>query len=84
MNTPDLEALQYELKSADNDFLTHDSFADCSKIQKISQIEVREALKEDTKNILGELKQQDLINIITVVQNASTISPKTLKMFGLR
>jgi uncharacterized protein YifN (PemK superfamily) len=84
MNTPTLTSLQYELKSSDNLFLTHDSFVNCAEIQKISQEKVKEFIQNDMQNILGEVKQQDLINIITLVQNAPTITPKTLKMFGLK
>lgn len=84
MNTPALESLQYELKSINNVFLEHDSFVDCAQIQKISQEKVKEAIQNDMQNILGEVKQQDLINIITLVQNAETISPKMLKIFGLK
>ncbi len=84
MHTPILEGLQYELKSKNNDFLEHDSFIDCSQLHKISHERLKEVLQNDMQNILGEIKQQDLINVITLVQNAPTILPKTLKMFGLR
>jgi hypothetical protein len=81
--TPTLKNLNVEFKSAEKEYLDHDSFADCSQIQKRKTDWLMEIISKDPSKILGELNNEDLELVLAKIKSAPTISPALKKTFGL-
>ncbi|MDX8552181.1 hypothetical protein MK851_00885 [Tenacibaculum sp. 1B UA] len=79
----ELQSLQYELKSQDNTFLTHDSFVDCSTIQQRENEDVLKKVNEDNSKIIGYLNPDTFEDIRKTVIKSETIRGKHKKRFGL-
>lgn len=82
-STTALKDLHIELKAEDRTYLDHDSFADCSQIQKRKAAWLFEIISNDPSKILGELSKDDLKLLKEKIKSATTLSPAIKKMFGL-
>jgi len=82
-NTTALKDLHIELKAVDRVYLDHDSFADCSQIQKRKAEWLLELISDDPSKVLGELNEYDLKLLQAKIKSAPTITPALKKTFGL-
>lgn len=81
--TTALKDLHVELKAEERAYLDHDSFADCSQIQKRKADWLFEIISHDPSKVLGELNEADLEILQEKIKSAPTISPALKKTFGL-
>jgi hypothetical protein len=82
-STKALQDLHIELIADQRDYLNHDSFADCSQIQKRNANWLLGTIKSDPSKVLGILSDDDLKLIISKIKSAPTITPAMKKTFGL-
>jgi len=73
--------LHYPLFTGSYNFLDHNSFADCSRIKRISCTRFSDLLTPAT--FKGDIMQNDLDLIIGALKTAKTINKKELRSFGL-
>jgi len=72
---PDLLSCQVKLCSSDYNFLSHDSFINCSEIiNRFSEEAIINQVLSDVGRIKGEINQTTRNEIIGVVKRARTIS----------
>lgn len=83
LNTPDLESLQFPLLVERNQFLSHDSYADCSKITPRTYETVFNAVKNEPACHLGQLHDADFNSIRLLIKSTKTIPVRIKKQFGL-
>ncbi|WP_017259097.1 hypothetical protein [Pedobacter arcticus] len=81
--TTALKDLHVELKAIDRAYLDHDSFADCSQIQKRKSDWLLELIRDNPSKVLGELNEYDLKLLQNKIKSAHTIAPAMKKIFGL-
>ena len=81
--TTDQIDCQYKISSDCNEFLDHDSYVDCTILCKCNISDIVYYIKIRNEAILGEVKQNDLDSIITLVVGAETSVPSQLRKFGL-
>lgn len=78
MNLPlCVQAMQHSIKGSDYDFLSYDSYIDCSSIKTVK----KHKLLKSTN--LGALNTTDVTNVCDKIKNNSRISKAELKRFGL-
>jgi hypothetical protein len=82
-STTALKNLNIALKAEDRTYLDHDSFADCSQIQKRKVDWLLKIISNDPSKVLGELSKEDLKLLQDKIKLALTISPAIKKTFGL-
>ena len=72
---PDLLNCQVELRASEYDFLSHDSFVDCSKVvYSFDEQAIKNQLLSDLRKIKGEINQTTKNEIVKAVRNSRTIS----------
>lgn len=77
----ELKDLHYPLLAKDHDFLTRNSFVDCSQIKEIKRD--RFASMFNVSSQKGIIKEKDIELIIGAVKSSGLIPVKQLKKFGL-
>jgi hypothetical protein len=82
-NLPELSKLQYHLDDKKIDFLDHQCYANCAHPEILTMRELQNTVKFHSNNYKGEIPQQKLDEICTMVANAKTVSPKDVTNFGL-
>lgn len=74
---PELNASQVEIQAVEYDFLSHDSFIDCSQvIDSFEAAEIRRQVLGELSRIKGELTPATTAEIKQVVRAARTISER--------
>lgn len=82
--TAKLRALHLPLKkTADRNYLDHDSFLDCSTIHNIDLNKLKEIISNDPRRHIGKLNDTDLDQAIETVKNAPTIPKKQKEKYNL-
>lgn len=81
--TKELKDLNLELLAKERSYLDHDSYADCSTIQKRDAGWLLDIVGEDPTRVLGEVCEADLKEIRWRIKSARTITPAIKKTFGL-
>lgn len=82
-NSKELQELQLPLESQEHDFLDHDSFVDCSKIQERKLAIILEAMTQDPSIHLGLLPDVNLKTIRVAISKSKTIAIRIKKKYGL-
>jgi hypothetical protein len=81
--TNELRNLHLKMEAIGRSYLSHDSFADCSKVYEKEFAEILKVLESDASSILGELNAADLDQVKQTVKIARTISVHVKKKYGL-
>lgn len=81
--TSDLRNLHVPLDANLHDFIDHDSFVDCSKINERSFAEIKQLLSNDPECSKGTISEETMKIISTTLANASTISLSKKRKFGI-
>lgn len=74
---PFVQAMQYPIKKDAYDFLSHDSYIDCSSIKVVKKLKLLRSL------YLGHLRKDDLDMLYDKVSTNSRISKIELRRFGI-
>lgn len=74
---PFIQAMQHPVKGNSYDFLSHDSYIDCSSIKTMRKNKLLKCRK------LGALEEDDIKAVSCKIRNNSRISTAELKRFGL-
>ncbi len=82
-HTEELRDLNFQLLAEERGYLDHDSYADCSNMQKRDTAWLLAVLVEDPSKLIGEVSESDLKEIRARIKSARTITPATKKTFGL-
>ncbi len=80
--TEELRSLHISIDAANNDFIDHDSFIDCSSIRERSYDEIKQLLSKDTECLKGIVSETTMSIITETITNAKTISVKQKRKFG--
>jgi len=80
--TEELRSLHISIDAANNDFIDHDSFIDCSSIIERSYDEIKQLLSKDTECLKGIVSETTMKVISETISNAKTISAKQKRKFG--
>ncbi len=83
LHTPELQNLQYKLSAAEFSFLHHDSYVDCSKIKERDYQAILNLIKNQPSVHVGQIDEQRLKAIRTLLRSAKTIPIRLKKKFGL-
>lgn len=75
--------LNYKMDFNGRDFLSHDSFADCSMIKKRDSKWLFDLITAEPERILGVISDEDMEAIRKRIKSARTISPALKKTYGL-
>lgn len=81
--TQELKDLNLELLAMERTYLDHDSYADCSTIQRREASWLLDLIAQDPSRVLGEVCETDLKEIRRRIKSARTITPAIKKTFGL-
>lgn len=82
-HTEELKGLNLPLLASERDYLDHDSYADCSNMQKRNVDWLLDIVCEDPSKVIGEISEADLKEIRARIKSARTITPVMKKTFGL-
>jgi hypothetical protein len=74
---PLVQAMQHPVKGKDYDFLSYDSYIDCSSIKTVKKIKLLKS------SYLGSLAEEDVSTVCDKIKNNSRISKFELRRFGL-
>lgn len=74
---PFVQAMQYPIKKDAYDFLSHDSYIDCSSIKVVKKLKLLRSL------YLGHLREDDLDMLYDKISTNSRISKIELRRFGI-
>lgn len=80
--TEDLKSLHIPIDAKSHEFIDHDSFIDCSKIQERSYVEIKQLLSKDSECLKGIVSETTMKVISETISNAKTISAKQKRKFG--
>lgn len=76
--------LQVPLKNdSQKTYLDHDSYADCSELYAWERPKIESKIHNSRSRVLGRLSEEDWSQIKQTLRDASTITPKMKKRFGL-
>lgn len=81
--TQELRDLHLKLTADSREYLTHDSYVDCSRIFQLERENINKLLQDDPACHLGTIAKDDLTRIKTVIKGSRTISIRIKKLFGL-
>jgi hypothetical protein len=79
----ELRDLHLKLAVETRDYLTHDSFVDCSRIFQLDRGSISKLLHHDPACHLGTIGKEDLSQIRKIIRGSRTVSVRVKKMFGL-
>lgn len=82
-NSPILQNLHFPLSLDTCPFLSHDSFADCSEIRVRPKDSINQILQRDPHRKVGTIPGAQLVNLISIITRARTISPQLKRLFNL-
>lgn len=74
---PFVQAMQHLVKGGDYEFLSHDSYIDCSSIKTVKKSKLLKSYS------LGKLSTNDVSNVCEKIRNNTRISKVELRKFGL-
>lgn len=80
--SPELQALHIACSALDREYLSHDSFFDCSSLFELDINSVESIIKEDPIRVLGEVSDEDMRLIREKVTQSPKIKGKVLKRLG--
>ncbi|MBS4056559.1 MAG: hypothetical protein KGZ82_04490 [Bacteroidales bacterium] len=83
IRSEELKLYQYLIRKRGNEYLKHDSYADCLEIYPIRYQTIQELLLTKPKAYLGQVKPDDLQRIMDMIKGSPTIDKITLERFGL-
>ncbi len=78
----ELQSLHVLLEAEGRDFLTHDSYVDCSDILPKEVQEIQHAMKNKPEIVIGEISEEDLKIIIDTILRSPKIRGKHKKRYG--
>ena len=79
----DMIACQYEIKKANKEYLTHDSFVDCTELFKIDLSTIKKKIEGNPNLVIGHVEKEDLNGIIQTIIDSKTIKGKIKKRSGI-
>lgn len=74
---PFIQAMQHLIKVGDYEFLSHDSYIDCSSIKTVKKAKLLKS------NSLGRLRTDDVSKVCEKIRSNTRISKIELRKFGL-
>lgn len=74
---PFIQAMQHLVKGGDYEFLSHDSYIDCSSIKTVKKAKLLKS------NSLGRLRMDDVSKVCEKIRSNTRISKIELRKFGL-
>ncbi len=80
--TASLRALHFELHKISNDFLTYDSFVDCSKLTDRNFDWLHGQITNDPSIVVGEVNETVIGTMHAIITYAPTISIKQKRKYG--
>lgn len=80
--TEESKELHLELNAIDRPYLTHTSYADCSRLHEHSIEDIKSSMVSNPASHLGELCESDLFKILGKIKSAKTISVRKKKEYG--
>jgi hypothetical protein len=86
LNTPELVQLQVVLSANNYDFLSHDSFVDCSQLNEVAYSTILDKLSDTEwrkEIIVGQINETDLSIILDTIRNADTTDPIFLEKYNI-
>jgi hypothetical protein len=83
IKTQELAQLQHYVKKDDNDYLDWDSYVDCSELIELPHADIVISLRNNPKNVLGNVTAEDFKEIKANVIKSPKIRPKVLKKYKL-
>ena len=81
--TAELKGLQHAISTATYDFLSHDSYLDCSKITVHSKSDVLDQIRDNPSDCKGALLPADKTVVLSNLKRATTLSAFKKRPFGL-
>lgn len=78
---PEMLELQVALSEDDYNFLTHNSFLDCSTLKTINKSYLAQSIANRTSTIKGILSKEELTVILKKVRNSSLFNEKIKDTF---
>jgi hypothetical protein len=82
-SSPALKDLHLKLEATGRDYLEHDSFVDCSRMNEADVELIKTRMTHDVRIHLGELSTTDLEDVVEKVKNARTIPRNVKRKYGL-
>ena len=80
-NNPYIAAFHLPIPKADYEFLDYDSHLNCSEVHYgLSLEEIRSQIINDRSRVTGDVSTRDIAQIVKMVSNSVTISPKHKKL----
>jgi hypothetical protein len=70
-------------KDCSCEYLTHDSFVDCTHIYTYTKTAIINAINADADSYLGEMSYGHWEPVLSATQNSATIPKKLLKQFNI-
>ena len=78
INTKELQDCQFPLRKKDYDFLSYDSYLDCSELFELDKIKIKRTGTEE-----GELTQKDRVLVLEHLRDSEFISTKLKKRYNM-
>lgn len=71
---PEMSRLQYPISQSDYDFLSHNSYLNCSSITTIDKVKLANSISSGETTIKGQLSQSDVSSILKMVRESKLYS----------
>lgn len=81
--TRELQDLNPEFTAEGRDYLNHNSHVDCSNLHILKKDFLLNILQTEPKRMLGDVSDDDLKQIRSLIKSAKTIKPSLKKTYGL-
>jgi hypothetical protein len=81
--TKELQDLNPRLDAEGRDYLNHNSHVDCSSLHVIKKEDLGRIIETDPTRVLGNVSENDLKMIKSLIKSAKTITPGLKKTYGL-
>ncbi len=82
--TPELQTLHMPIYAKDYDFLSHDSYIDCSRLYDIEYNKIETIYITPSGGYKGVLTQNDISSLKYMIKNSPTIEKKTKGKYGYK
>lgn len=78
-----LRKYHHKLEEQGREYLDHNSYINCSEIYTKNYNELKNKLAAEPEVKIGEMSEEDKIDIISIVRNAITITKRDLEKFDI-
>lgn len=81
--TQELHDLNPRFTAEERDYLDHDSHGDCTRLHSYNKADLLLILRNDPSRLLGNLSDDDFIQVKKLISSARTINASLKKTYGL-